>query len=112
MIAVVLTAAILTFSGCATPPEEAAPVAAEVPPGPDEGWEMRSAPPLPDFELTEPFVKLVDLGRLRVGMTKAEVRAIFPDPLEIELQRDDEFWVYKFAQLIFRGDYLRDWFNM
>ena len=112
----VLAAAIATvvIAGCATPPEPepSAATGPAVEDGPDHGWMLRSAPPLPAFELVEPFVKLVDFSRLRVGMTKEEVRAIFPDPLEVKLQRDDEVWYYGFAQLIFRGNYLNDWFNM
>lgn len=72
---------------------------------------MWSAPAFPVFQLAEPFVKLVDLARLRVGMTKDEVRAIFPNPLEVDLKSNDEIWFYGFAELIFRDDYLRDWFN-
>ena len=107
VLAVVATLSLLA-GGCKTPPEAAAPV---VDTGPDQGWEMWNAPPLPVFELVEPFVKLVDLARLRVGMTKDEVRAVFPDPLEVDLKSDDEIWLYGFAELIFRGNYLRDWFN-
>ena len=100
--------AVTLAVGCAT--EEGAQKTV-VESRPDQGWSMLTAPSLPTFEMSEPFVKLVDLAKLRVGMTKDEVRAIFPDPLEVELQRDDEVWYYAFAQLIFRGDYLRDWFN-
>ncbi|TVQ24665.1 MAG: hypothetical protein EA382_08315, partial [Spirochaetaceae bacterium] len=54
----------LLIAGCATSPD--APV---VDAGPDPGWEMRVADTKIDVELPEPFVRLVDLGRLRVGMT-------------------------------------------
>ena len=45
-------------------------------------------------------------------MTKQEVLAIFPDPSEIELRAGDELWQYGFAELIFRGNALRDWFDI
>ena len=106
LIAIIVLTAL---AGCRTP---AAPQAqAPVDPPPDAGWEQRYADRSIDVELPEPFVRLVDLGRLRVGMTKAEVLAIFPDPEEYKLQGTDEFWQYPYAQLIFRNGRLRDWFN-
>ena len=65
-----------------------------------------------DFKLPEPFVRLVDLDRLRVGMTRAEVLGHFPDPDAIELRHGDELWQYGFAELIFRDGRPRDWFDL
>jgi hypothetical protein len=78
----------------------------------DPGWEQRFVDQSIDPEFPEPFVKLVDLRRLRVGMTKEEVLAIFPDPDQIQLRRGEDVWRYAFAELIFRDDRLRDWFNL
>ncbi|MFW5884352.1 MAG: hypothetical protein ACOCVW_02620 [bacterium] len=103
--------AIGLLAACETPPEPTPP-AGQTPQPVDPGWRMREVDTSIDVELPEPFVKLVDLARLRVGMTKAEVLAIFPDPYEIELRRGDEFWQYGFAELIFRDGILRDWFNL
>ena len=105
MLAVLLVAVVMLAAGCRTAPEELVPDIV------DPGWAQRPLDTTVEVELIEPFVKLVDLARLRVGMTKAEVRAIFPDPDEIQLQGTDEMWRYGFAELLFRGNYLRDWFN-
>ncbi len=102
---------LVSASGCATPQKPVAQAQAPAPPV-DPGWPMRAVETGFDVELAEPFVRLVDLSRLRVGMTKAEVRALFPDPQEIELRQGDEFWQYGFAELIFRDGRLRDWFNL
>lgn len=111
MIAAALAIGLL--AACETAPEPAGRPAPAAEPKPvDPGWRMREVDTSIDVELPEPFVKLVDLARLRVGMTKAEVLAIFPDPYEIELRRGDEFWQYGFAELIFRDGILRDWFNL
>jgi hypothetical protein len=60
-----------------------------------------------------PVPDIVDLSRLRVGMTKAQVRAIFPDPEEIDISpRGREVWNYRFAQLHFRDGRLADWFTI
>ena len=104
-----LAPTILALASCATPSPEGPPAE---PVTADPGWARRTVDTSITVELPEPFVKLVDLGRLRVGMTKAEVLAIFPDPYEIELQAGDEFWQYGFAELIFRNGRLRDWFNL
>ncbi len=111
LAALVIAAALAIglLSSCESAPE---PAPASEPQPVDPGWRMREVDTSIDVELPEPFVKLVDLARLRVGMTKAEVLAIFPDPYEIELRRGDEFWQYGFAELIFRDGILRDWFNL
>jgi outer membrane protein assembly factor BamE (lipoprotein component of BamABCDE complex) len=98
---------LLVLVGCATepPPEptQEQPV--------DPGWEQRTVDTSFETELPDPFIKLVDLQRLRVGMTKQEVLAIFPGPDETTLRGRDELWDYGFAELIFRGNRLADWFN-
>lgn len=99
---------LVLILSCATPPEEPETPAAPV----DPGWPMRQIDTEIDVELAEPFVRLVDLSRLRIGMTKAEVLALFPDPHEIRLRQGDEFWQYGFAELIFRDGRLRDWFDL
>jgi outer membrane protein assembly factor BamE (lipoprotein component of BamABCDE complex) len=112
-LAITAALALGLLAACETPPEAMTP-AAQTPEqrAVDPGWEVREVDTSIDVELPEPFVKLVDLARLRVGMTKAEVLAIFPNPFEIELHRGDEFWQYGFAELIFRDGLLRDWFNL
>jgi hypothetical protein len=100
-----LVAIVVLAAGCRTEP-------AVVPDSVDPGWEQRIADNSVEVELIEPFVKLVDLSLLRIGMTKEEVRAVFPDPFEVDLRADDEIWYYGFAELLFRGNYLRDWFNL
>lgn len=110
-VAVLGAGAVLGLLGCATPAEEPeAPREAVAPV--DPGWPMREVDTGLDVELAEPFVRLVDLSRLRIGMTKAEVLALFPDPYEIRLRQGDEFWQYGFAELIFRDGRLRDWFDL
>jgi hypothetical protein len=103
-------AVLLLFASCESAPDAA--VAPAQPQPVDPGWQMRTVDTTIDVELPEPFIRLVDLARLRVGMTKAEVLAIFPDPYEIQLRRGDEFWQYGFAELIFRDGLLRDWFDL
>jgi len=102
-----LSLVLVLLVGCATE----AP-SAEVQDHPvDPGWEQRGVDGSFETELPDPFIKLVDLQRLRVGMTKQEVLAIFPGPNETTLRGRDELWDYGFAELIFRGNLLADWFN-
>lgn len=79
---------------------------------PDPGLAARGVDTSIVVELPEPFIKLVDLDRLQIGMTKQEVLALFPDPYEIGLRGTDDLWQYGFAELIFRSDTLRDWFDL
>ena len=111
VVFVALAAALALLGSCRTTPEEPAPGPAIDPP-PDTGWEVRTVDTSIEVQLPEPFIKLVDLDRLRIGMTKQEVLAIFPDPYEIDLRGSDDLWKYGFAELIFRGDRLRDWFDI
>ena len=106
VVTVTVLAVAVVIGGCAGVQEEATPDIV------DPGWAQRPIDTTVDVAMMEPFVKLVDLARLRVGMTKEEVRAIFPDPDEIQLRGTDEMWRYGFAELLFRGNYLRDWFNL
>lgn len=103
---------LVLIGSCETAPEAAAPPEPATEASVDPGWAMRTVDQSIPVDPPEPFVKLVDLARLRVGMTKAEVLTIFPDPNEIELRQGDEFWQYGFAELIFRSGRLRDWFNL
>lgn len=107
-----ITASIaVVIASCRTTPEPFMPESTiDLPP--DPGWEVRTIDRSIEVQLPEPFIKLVDLDRLRIGMTKQEVLAIFPNPIEIRLQSNDELWHYGFAQLIFRGNRLRDWFDL
>jgi len=111
LVLIALSATAILVS-CRTTPElsQAEPPPVDLPP--DAGWALRAADTSITVELPEPFIKLVDLDRLRIGMTKQEVLAIFPDPFEIGLRGSDELWQYGFAELIFRGERLRDWFDI
>ena len=109
LFALIAAVVLPLASSCGSTPE---PVPTVEKPSVDPGWEVRFTDTSIEVELHEPFVKLVDLARLRIGMTKAEVLAIFPDPFQIELRGTDELWQYGFAELIFRGNRLRDWFNL
>ena len=103
LVAVTIIGAAL--AGCAGTPD---PVTEAV----DPGWARQPVDESVEVEMLPPFIRLVDLALLRVGMTKEEVLAIFPDPDQIGLLGDDEMWSYGFAELHFRGNYLRDWFNL
>jgi len=75
--------------------------------------ERLESPPVTFGGLPEPFVRLVDLTRLHIGMTRAEVLAVFPDPVQIKIpSRAREVWNYSFAQLLFKNGRLEDWFNL
>ena len=118
------------LTSCQTPPdpepepviEEVAPVVEEAPlpePPPveqpaaaDAGWVHLRPNTAVEVPLREPFIRLVDLGQLRLGMTPEEVLAIFPDPIRVRERGGDKFWRYEFAELVFRDGRLRDWFNL
>ncbi len=86
-------------------PEKPAPV--------DPGFPLLQPVFVMEVELPEPYYKHVDLKKLRVGMTKEEVLAIFPDPLEIDIRQTGyEMWQYDAAELYFKDNLLRDWFNL
>ncbi len=101
---------VLLIAGCATAPDSGEPIHSLTL---DTGFPYRPSPEVVYGELPEPFVRLVDLSRLRVGMTKAEVLAIFPDPRTINVSpRGLEVWEYGFAQLHFRNGLLANWFEI
>ena len=94
------------FAACKSAPEPPEPVE------PDLAFERQRVEKEALEPRHDPFVRLVDTSRLRVGMTKEEVLAVFPDPERIEISpRDREVWRYDFAQLHFKGNRLEDWFN-
>jgi hypothetical protein len=111
ILTALLATATIGLSSCRTTPDEP-PVLAAIDLPPDPGWAVRFIDTSIEVELPEPFVRLVDLDRLRIGMTQQEVLAIFPDPYEIRLRGTDELWQYGFAELIFRNERLRDWFDV
>ncbi|MFO8064240.1 MAG: hypothetical protein ACQETQ_06525 [Spirochaetota bacterium] len=113
-----ITLALVTL-GCSTTPEgddpptaapESAPEGTDLP---DPGLARRAPPGVQFDTLPAPSVKLVDLRRLRVGMTKDEVLAIFPGPEETKISpRDTTVWRYEFAELYFRDGRLYNWFDL
>ncbi|TVR00412.1 MAG: hypothetical protein EA403_11810 [Spirochaetaceae bacterium] len=106
----VLIISALLIAACATAPDSGESIQ---PLTLDTGFPYRPSPEAVYGELPEPFVRLVDLSRLRVGMTKAEVLAIFPDPRTINVSpRGLEVWEYGFAQLHFRNGQLANWFEI
>jgi len=110
-LALIIASIAVVIASCRTTQEPLAPESTIDLPA-DPGWEIRTIDTSIEAQLPEPFIKLVDLDRLRIGMTKQEVLAIFPNPTEIKLRSNDELWHYGFAELIFRGNTLRDWFNL
>lgn len=108
---IILAALALTLllAGCATEPERRT----EAPSGPDTGFPLVRPSSNALAELPTPSVKLVDLRKLRVGMTMAEVLEIFPGPIETKISpRDTTVWQYRFAELYFRDGLLFNWFNL
>ncbi|NBB90963.1 MAG: hypothetical protein GVY23_07120 [Spirochaetes bacterium] len=103
-----LSLTLLLF-GCATDGERPT----KVPSGPDTGFPVVRPSANALSELPPPAVKLVDLRKLRVGMTMAEVLEIFPGPIETKISpRDTTVWQYRFAELYFRDGELFNWFNL
>ena len=68
--------------------------------------------PAADFYLADPLYEIYDLSRLRVGMSRAEVRALFSDPRDIKRTPRDEYWEYKWFELYFRDGLLVNWFDL
>jgi outer membrane protein assembly factor BamE (lipoprotein component of BamABCDE complex) len=105
----VTTAVLLVLTGCAGSPSPVRTVDDSVDTGITPIWKQDTV----DVSLPEPFIRRVELSRLRVGMTRAEVLALFPDPEEIETTRSDtEFWGYNYAELLFRNGRLENWFYL
>jgi hypothetical protein len=108
---IILAALALTLllAGCATDAERPTHVPSE----PDTGFPLVRPSTAALAELPPPSVKLVDLRKLRVGMTMAEVLEIFPGPIETKISpRDTTVWQYRFAELYFRDGKLFNWFNL
>jgi outer membrane protein assembly factor BamE (lipoprotein component of BamABCDE complex) len=108
---IILAALALTLllAGCATDSERPTAAPAEA----DTGFPLVRPSATTLAELPPPSVKLVDLRKLRVGMTMAEVLEIFPGPVETKISpRDTTVWQYRFAELYFRDGLLFNWFNL
>ncbi len=101
--------AAAAFVGCESTPPEREPS----PSAPDTGLPVLR-PPQESFKpLPPPEARLVDLRRLRVGMTMEEVLEIFPGPEETRLSaQDTTVWRYRFAELYFRDGRLYNWFDL
>jgi hypothetical protein len=65
-----------------------------------------------EFSLAEPKYRTHDLSRLRIGMTRAEVAALFAAPREMKKMPKDEFWEYDWFELYFRDGRLVNWFDL
>ncbi len=110
-----LAIAVMTLgiAACSTPPESRDRDGPSAPDSPERGIPRR---PVPNAELPElrlPRVPRLSFAELRVGMSTAEVRGIFPNPIRIETTtRGLEIWHYDFAQLVFRNGFLENWFNL
>jgi hypothetical protein len=65
-----------------------------------------------DFVLAAPDVVVCDLSRLKIGMTKAEVSALFSKPRTVRFTPKDEYWEYDWFELYFREGRLANWFNL
>jgi hypothetical protein len=107
--------ALVLLVGCSSAPPEAPQPAAAQPevtePQPSLARRSAEAPELSPAH--EPFIRMVDISRLQVGMTQEEVLQVFPDPERVEISpRDREVWRYDFAELHFQGNRLEDWFNL
>ena len=64
------------------------------------------------FPVAEPFFPVYDLSKLRVGMTKAEVQALFSSPKNTKQTPKDEYWEYAAFELYFRNGRLINWFML
>ncbi|MCX7788683.1 MAG: outer membrane protein assembly factor BamE [Spirochaetes bacterium] len=60
----------------------------------------------------EPTYRPKELKKLRVGMTKSEVLALFQEPRTIKRTPSDEYWEYDWFELYFRGGRLVNWFDL
>lgn len=110
-VALLLISLLLLLAACSTAPERAQP-SRVAHPYPEASWARQRAERAAPAPLHEPFLRLVDTSRLRVGMSKQQVLKVFPDPERIEISpRDREVWRYEFAELHFNGNRLENWFN-
>ena len=81
-------------------------------PGPDVSFAKLSPPPARDIALIDPGYVIYDLSRLKIGMTKDEVRRIFSRPHVIKQAPKDEYWEYDWFELYFREGRLVNWFDL
>jgi len=67
---------------------------------------------MPPLLWAEPNYRSRDLKKLRIGMSKAEVLALFQEPISIKRTPSDEYWEYDWFELYFRGGFLVNWFDL
>ena len=80
---------------------------------PDVSLASLSIPEINDeFTVLDPEFTMHDLGKLRVGMTKAEVYALFSRPRAVKQAPRDEYWEYIWFELYFREGLLANWFEL
>jgi hypothetical protein len=65
-----------------------------------------------EFALADPEYAMYDLSKLRIGMTKAEVYALFAKPHVVKHAPKDEYWEYDWFELYFREGRLVNWFDL
>jgi hypothetical protein len=65
-----------------------------------------------EFALADPEYAVYDLSKLKIGMTKAEVYALFAKPRIIKHAPRDEYWEYDWFELYFREGRLVNWFDL
>jgi hypothetical protein len=65
-----------------------------------------------EFALADPEYTMYDLSKLKIGMTKAEVYALFAKPLVVKHAPRDEYWEYDWFELYFREGRLVNWFDL
>jgi hypothetical protein len=92
---------VFILSGCCTGPR------------PDVSFENLSPQPSGgEFALAEPSYAIYDLSKLKIGMTKAQVYALFEKPHVIKHAPKDEYWEYDWFELYFREGRLVNWFDL
>jgi len=99
---------VLLLSGCAHSPVSLPSVSA----GPEAPLAAPSMHASVGFPLAEPFFPANDLARLRIGMSKAEVIALFSSPKAMKRTPKDEYWEYSWFELYFRDGRLVNWFTL
>ncbi len=99
---------LLLMSGCANSP---VPLRS-APAGPEAPLAAPSFLASAGFPLAEPFFPANDLARLRIGMSKAEVMALFSSPKATKRTPKDEYWEYSWFELYFREGRLVNWFTL
>jgi outer membrane protein assembly factor BamE (lipoprotein component of BamABCDE complex) len=94
-------AVLFVLAGCCGAPQPELSIAKIFPQAPEEG-----------FALADPEYALYDLSKLRVGMTRAEVRGLFAKPHVVKQAPKDEYWEYDWFELYFREGRLVNWFDL